>query len=175
MHGANDDAKKLQTARKSAAKVVNTSFVPEFTTSFKLKCKCGIYHLFPWVPRSYHYFAVFYLCNLPYQLFLRLKGITIAHMRRRPQVSGYFFKTEIFPSVFKTNTRRIVFARPYKNAKQWKDDSIPSRAWVMLVLHDVLHHLVRKHLFSGPSTRKRVASVFKISTLTGERLWKDAF
>ena len=35
------------------------------------------------------------------------------------------------------------FARPYKNAKQWKDDSIPHRAWVMLVVNDVLHHRVR--------------------------------
>ena len=70
---------------------------------------------------------------------------------------------------------RIVFARPYKNAKQWKDDSISHRAWVMLVVNDVLQHRVRKHPFSGPSSRKRVASVFKISTLTGERLWKDAF
>ena len=160
--------------------MVNTSFVPEFTTSFKLKCKCGIYHLFPWVPLSYHYFAVFHLCNFPYQLFFRLKGITIAHMRRRPHVSGYFFKTDISPPFSKqirvhTYCIRIVFARPYKNAEKWKDDSIPHGAWVMLLVNDVLHHRVRKHPFSAPSTRKRVANVFKISTLTGERLWKDAF
>ena len=97
LHGANDGAKKLQTTRKSGTKVVNTSFVPEFTTSFKLKCRCGIYHLFSWVPRSYHYFAVFYLCNLPYQLFLHLKGITIAHKAPVHTYPDIFLKRRFSP------------------------------------------------------------------------------
>ena len=158
--------------------MVNTSLCPRFTTSFKVKCKCGIYHLFPWVPRSYHYFTVFYLCNLPYQLFFQESLSPIwGAVHTYPDI---FLKRRFSPPFSKqirvhTYCIRIVFARPYKNAKQWKDDSIPHIAWVMLVVNDVLHHRVRKHPFSGSSTHKRVASVFRISTLTGERLWKDAF
>ena len=65
-----------------------------------------------------------------------------------------FLKTDIFVFRFPkkyASTQRIgiVLARPYENAKQWKYDSIPRRAYVMPAVNDALHHRVRKPPFSS--------------------------
>ena len=50
-------AKKVQTRGKSKAKMVNTVFACQFTWEYKLKGKCGIYHLCPLFNLSLHLFA----------------------------------------------------------------------------------------------------------------------
>ena len=65
-----------------------------------------------------------------------------------------FFKNGHFGFRFQkkyASTQRIgiVLARPYENAKQWKYDSIPRRAYVMPAVNDALHHRVRKPPFSS--------------------------
>ena len=49
--------KKVQTRRKSKAKMVNTAFACKFTWGCKLESKCGIYHLCPLFILSLHIFA----------------------------------------------------------------------------------------------------------------------
>ena len=77
--------------------------------------------------------------------------------RPRPHVSVFVSKRRLSSSVFKptrvhTQRIRIVFARPNKNAKQWKNDGIFHRACVMIVVNDVLHHRIRKPPFSSVHT-----------------------
>ena len=49
--------KKVQTRRKSKAKMVNTAFACKFTWGSKFESKCGIYHLCPLFNLSLHFFA----------------------------------------------------------------------------------------------------------------------
>ena len=49
--------KKVQTRRKSKAKMVNTTFACKFTWGSKFESKCGIYHLCPLFNLSLHFFA----------------------------------------------------------------------------------------------------------------------
>ena len=87
-------------------------------------------------------------------------------LRPRPHVSVFVWKRRYFPSVFKkrrvhTKRIRIVFACPYENAKQWKYESIPHRACVIVAVNDVLHHRNRENLRFRPFTCTRENSVFK--------------
>ena len=49
--------KKVQTRRKSEAKMVNTAFACKFTWGSKFESKCGIYHLCPLFNLRLHFFA----------------------------------------------------------------------------------------------------------------------
>ena len=49
--------KKVQTRRKSKAKMVNTAFACKFTWGSKFESKCGIYHLCPLFNLSLHFIA----------------------------------------------------------------------------------------------------------------------
>ena len=78
--------------------------------------------------------------------------ILTGSVRPRQHVSGDF--SQHFQKKIRIHPQRIriVFARPYENAKQWKYDSIPCRACVMLAVNDALHHGIRKPPFSSVHT-----------------------
>ena len=50
-------AKKVQTRRKSEAKMANQALAYPFTWGCKFVGKCGIYHLWPWFNLTAHFFA----------------------------------------------------------------------------------------------------------------------
>ena len=49
--------KKVQTRRKSEAKMANQALAYQFTRGCKFVGKCSIYHLWPWFNLTAHFFA----------------------------------------------------------------------------------------------------------------------
>ena len=95
-----------------------------------------------------------------------------------PHVFGYFWNRRFSPTIFK-NIRvhiRIVFARPYENAKPWKYDSTPHRACMGYVSSkSCMMSLYSKNVRFRPSTwNEKHACVFK-NLHFGERFGKDTF
>ena len=55
--------KKVQTRRKSEAKMANQALAYQFTWGCKFVGKCGIYHLWPWFNLTAHFFCTIFALN----------------------------------------------------------------------------------------------------------------